>query len=237
MPVTAEIRSENAFVLRLTEVEAIWSLLGSAIGGVTAKVSCVDGIQREFESASDLAAYDNVASRSIHGLTIRARSEDRETSASMSFNSGFTHGVRLNIEGPEDLVIVVRDKLQPLIADLRPWYSLIARIDFFYVIWPLLVFMWMVLLGMADSSKPSKVLTFAEASRAAAIGLLFLVGVGGLVWGLNRLRERFFPDTFFALGRGVDRYHFDEKIRWVVIVGFVVNVVASLFVAFFVPAA
>ena len=103
--------------------------------------------------------------------------------------------------------------------------------------WPLLVFIWLVILAMSDTSKPSPALTYAEASRAAAAAILFLVGVGGLIWGLNRLRRRFFPNAVYAIGRGVERYELDERIRWVVIVGFVISVLASLLVAFMGPAA
>jgi hypothetical protein len=56
-------------------------------------------------------------------------------------------------------------------------------------------------------------------------------GVGGLIWVLNRVRARFFPATVFAIGQGKGRYELDDKVRWVVIVGVFVSVVASLFVA------
>ncbi|MEK6525535.1 MAG: hypothetical protein AABZ22_01545, partial [Nitrospirota bacterium] len=151
--------------------------------------------------------------------------------------SGFWDGISLSVDGPEDQVIVVRDKLNALFADMKPWYAVICRIDFFYVIWPLLVFMWLVIIAMSDSSKPSRALSFTEAIRAASIAIVFFVGVGGSVWGLNRLRRRFFPEAVFAIGRGAERYEFDEKIRWVVIIGFAVSVLASFLGAFMVPAA
>jgi len=237
MNASAGINLDQAFVVRPIDITTIWSILTQSVGQVTANAQCRDNMEREFQSAEQLNAYDNASSRAIRVLSIRARSKDREITASLNFGSSYSDRIRVSLDGPEDALIIIRDRLYALFADMKPWYGLICRIDFFYVIWPLLVFMSIMVLAMSDSPRPSRALSFGEALKATGIATIFFVGVGGAIWGLNRLRRRFFPEVVFAIGRGAERYDFDENIRWVVIIGFVLSVLASLLVSFVAPPA
>jgi uncharacterized membrane protein len=63
---------------------------------------------------------------------------------------------------------------------------------------------------------------------AFTVTVLALIGI--VIWGLYWLRKRFFPVATFAIGQGLTRHQHYEQIRWVVIVGFVISVLASIVV-------
>jgi hypothetical protein len=56
-------------------------------------------------------------------------------------------------------------------------------------------------------------------AKVLAVFIGTFVGAGIL----DSLRERCFPSAAFALGHGVHRYEIVEKVRWSVVVGFLVS--------------
>jgi hypothetical protein len=58
----------------------------------------------------------------------------------------------------------------------------------------------------------------------------------GFFFAISKLQDRFFPMGAFCIGQGIDRQAIDEKVRWVVLVGFLVSVFSSLVVYFMLPA-
>lgn len=224
-------------MLRAADAASIWAVLSDYVGPVGVTARCADDIEREFDSVDALTGYDNPLPRAIRSLSFRARSKDRETSASLRLGGGLSSTIDLDIEGPEPSVLNIRDRLSEVFGEIRPWYSPMSRVDFFFVVGAIFFFFVLVLTAMSGGAKSEKTLSFFQALRSATVVLGFLAGIGLVIWCLNRLRDRFFPVATFALGRGQERYEFDEKIRWVVIVGFLVSVFSSLVVAFLLPTA
>lgn len=106
----------------------------------------------------------------------------------------------------------------------------VTRLDGFQVVWGPVLFGYLVLAVMAGEAGPARPHTFSEA--LPIVGLL--IGVLGVLttatWGLNRLRDLYFPVATFAIGQGARRHQLRETIRWVVVVGFLVSLAASVFV-------
>ncbi len=129
-------------------------------------------------------------------------------------------------------MVHLKNALGEIFDGIKPWYSPLARIDFVHVVLGLLLFFVTVFIlivggqnGEPQSMEPGR------AILATALILAGFAGIGGIIWVLNRVRARFFPVTVCAIGQGQGRYHLDDKVRWVVIVGILVSMVASLFVA------
>jgi|SRR3990172_4862887 len=236
MSAGANIEISHAFVLTAVDAEKIWSMLAQSFDSVQASALCSDSIRREFTSADALIQYENPRSRAIRSLTYEARSDKPYARASIQFGGRYSSSVEMSISGPESSVLAIRDRLGEVLDGMRPWYSPISRVDFFYIVTGALFFAWLVFQGMSTGSASGKAMTFGQASTAAAVLIAFLFGVGMFIWALNRLRSRFFPVAAFAIGQGQGRFNFDEKLRWVVIVGFGVSVFASLVATFLLPA-
>ena len=81
-----------------------------------------------------------------------------------------------------------------------------------------------VAFGLVDSSDESS----GPTARSVAIAYTVLGGAVVVGWGLNKIRERLFPSITFAMGQGKRRHENLEKIRWGVVVAFVISLLAGL---------
>lgn len=229
MKVSAHDSIRQPFVLTVAEVSRIWDLLEGQVGPTEAHAACADGIDRTFSNYDALASYENSPPRAIQSVRFTARSPlDPGHHAVISFGEDFGRSIGLWLEGPELKVSHLRTVLRDLCEGIRPWYAWITRVDGFYLVWGVLSFGYLVLDLMVGERGPRHSRTGREAivivlSLVAAIGLL-----GTIIWGLNRLRSLYFPIATFALGQGMGRYELYEKVRWGILVGFVVSLAATL---------
>ena len=232
MPVSARFEAKQAFVLRSPQIRSIWTTIQQHIGPVEAEASCVDGIERTFASLDELLQYENPRTRAITKLSFQARSSDRSTRCRITFGGRYSATIEATASGLESSVTSWRTAMEEIIDGCRPWYSPIARVDFFTVVWALLMLSIVVVTPMVDFSKKNQPMEFSQALVNAAKVFLFMATVALTTVALNRLRQRFFPIATFVIGQGEARFAFEENIRWIVIMGFLVSTFASLVVAF-----
>lgn len=236
MQATAELSRNHAFVVTAAYVEKCWGLLAARIGPVDAVAHSVDNIQRPFDTAKKLAAYENTRDREIKRLALTARSDDHSKSARVTFG-GYVP-ITASIEGPELVVTRLRDDISDVLAGTKAWYSWIARVNAGYIGMALiLVVSLFANLVTPDQEGPFPGVGFAKAALAIGILLLMLGCFAGLAWLFNYVRLRFFPVASFALGQGVDRFDFAERVRWCVLVAFFVSVTASAIILMVWPTA
>lgn len=219
-------------MLHPTNIRSMWETLQKRIGAVQVEASCKDSIERTFASLDDLLLYENPRSRAIVRLTFSAHSEDRESRIKIRFGGRYGSSIEASMTGPEESVIRIKNELGEIFDGVRPWFASLARIDFTYVVGGAFVFWVIVLQIMVGDYKVSVPKRVIAAISAAAAITAFCAALIATIWGLNRLRQRYFPIATFALGQGEARYAVDEKIRWVVIVGFLVSMFASLVTAY-----
>jgi len=235
MHATASIRHRYAYILRPSHVQRIWGVLSEQIGTVSATASCSDHIERQFTSLDDLLGFENSRTRAIRSLYIRAASRESDSAAGVTIEADSWSTLSLRVEGEESLVQRIRDGISEVFDGMRAWYSAIARLDFFYVVFGFVGIAYMVLRSMVGGDTPSPAMKLSQAVWLT-LGLLgFIAALSFLVWFLNRIRQRFFPIATIALGQGIERYDFDDKVRWVVLVGFVVSVFASIVATLLLP--
>ncbi len=140
-------------------------------------------------------------------------------------------------------------RLDQWIGTIRPWYSRIATVDFFLLLFalPILayvaIFIWasMQLItevwsqGLSAPRPPSERTNLSAIIEMAFVSLWFLPLVLG--WPLNRLRTHFFPVAVFAVGFGENRHRRLVALHYFVfitvavatIVGLLVNWVSQAF--------
>jgi len=232
MSVLAKFEEKHAFVLCPKDVGRIWDILEKAFGPAKAEASCADGIQRTFTSLDQLASYENPRARAINSLTFRARDAKLDRRASITLGARYSSSIMVYIEGPEEVVVPAKNTLGEFFDGIKPWYSPVSRVDFFYLVLAVASFAFTVLNLMVNGgSGKAEPIEFGRATLVTAVVIAMLAGLAAFVWILNMLRTRFFPVVVFALGQGQGRYELDDKVRWAVIVGIAVSVVASLVVA------
>lgn len=232
MTVSARFEEKHAFVLSPRDAARLWGLLEETCGSANAEASCADGIQRTFATIDQLTGYENPRARAITSLTFSARDPEFARRASVTLGARYSSSIEVSIDGPEEVVVPAKNALGEVFDGIKPWYSPISRIDFFYFVSAVVFFAFTVLnLVVGGGSGESQPVEVGRAILVAGAVVAAFAGLAALIWILNRLRARFFPVAVFALGQGQSRYELDDKVRWVVIVGIAVSVVASLVVA------
>ena len=220
--------AQHAFVLEVEHVEKIWCLLEEQGMVVKATVDCSDGIVRHYEEKGSLASYENPKRAAISAVSFSGRIVEPFATAEIDLGARYSKSVSVSISGEETLVSSMRMSISDIVDGMKPWYSRIAVLDL-STIW-FSIFMVLLLLaqlmGSSGEAKPSIPFTKALSMVvvvAAVIGVVAFV-IGGVSW----LRNRYFPVATFALGQGASRHDHFERIRWAVIVAFVISLAASI---------
>jgi len=218
----------HAFVATSDDIKKFWSIFTSYGLVVTVAASCTDGLVRHFDSCESLLQYDNPTRAAITSLDISARLREPYTTAEISLGARYSAPISISLRGDEGAVSSMRTYVSDASDGMRAWYSAISRIDFFYIWFPVLVFLLMLGQVMSPSGVPHPATPLKKAVESLAFVGLVIGGIAAAIWSISLLRKRCFPVATFAIGQGLSRHKQKEQVRWVVVVGFVVGVGASL---------
>ena len=222
---------DDGIVCEAEDIRRLVTALTASVGSVSWEIECADGVSRSGSNIEELLAFDNPPDREIQRLIVRARSDDGRAIASVELG-GKVASVSASIDGPSELVQQFRTALEPQLFGLRAWYTRVARLDFISVVLFFFFVMWLtVTIGMAlgilaTNDEPGLPL------RGQAVAYTMIAGAIGAGWLLNRLRERIFPVATFEMGQGKRRHELLEKVRWGVVVAFIVSLVSGLLLVF-----
>jgi hypothetical protein len=227
----------HSFVLRPETVSTLWKSLHHRFSDVNATASCADSVERKFATAKSLLAYENTKAKRIVGLDLAVRSDDFKRTGHLRFSESVWGGgetIVLGLEGPELDMLRVKDEILEILDGIRPWYSLLSRIDFQYPVWgaAAVFYMLMVLRYGSAPSAPNPSIRLKDALLILFVVFGAFAGTIALPFWLNRLRRRVFPRATFSIGQGERRFELAEKFRWVVVVGLFVSVLAGLVTAY-----
>jgi len=228
----------HAFVATSEDVTKLWNTLEAAGMKVTATASCFDELVRHFDTCEPVIKYDNPQRAAFTAIEISARSREPFITAEISLGARYSAPISVSLRGDEDIVSSMRTTLTDVVAGMKPWYSRIATIHPLLVGMPIFGFVvfaglvQMIILLLNPENRPK--LPSISLVKALVLMTMFIVFIGAtlaLCWGIIALLNRFFPVATFAIGQGDARHQFNEKVRWVVIVGFLVSVIGSIVAA------
>ncbi|MSP41988.1 MAG: hypothetical protein EXR08_01255 [Alphaproteobacteria bacterium] len=246
MKVTAEREFDHAFVVIADDIKLVWAVLSEDIGTVTFEADCVDGIKRQFDSYEVLIEYQNASGKAFKSIDITARDEDGRASATLRLGTEYRYlaNIALIVRAEEELAQKTRSRISEIIVELKPWYSPFRKANHIYV--GLVIYVLLLNTSFIYTKdlavEALKSMTSSGVSRELLVVIfvfilsVFLALLYLLLWGLGKLVARFFPKSAFAIGRGLERYNFDERIRWGIFgvplslfTAFAVNFIRSLF--------
>lgn len=228
MRVQSKFEVPQAFVVKIEDLTKLWQCFEKSIGPPAATAQCADGLVRHFESLSELTGFENAERTKINSLELSARSREYRERAEVALGGKFLATISVTMEGEEDTISKLMLEVKDILYGMRPWYSRIARLDMFYVWFPIFLVVFLLLQIMAQGAPQPQPIPFSKALGVTGFVLVLIFVIGGIVWGSAKLRNRFFPLATFAIGQGLGRHQHQEQIRWVVIVGFLVGVAASI---------
>jgi hypothetical protein len=234
MRASCSLEIAQAFVLSEDAFKKLCKLLDERIGHLEIKADCTDQLTREFKDAADLAKYENTKGKDIVNLSISARSDNHDKRSDIKFSGKGIFGVCIDISADDGVLTRLRSDITDIVSGTRPWFSIIACVDFFFLGLGLFYMMCFALIGYAAiiALRLPKVPIEAADARMSAlvngIGMVFFIGFTAIVGGTYKLRNVVFPRSVFLLGQGKDRYRIIERFQWGVIIAFLVSFTAGI---------
>lgn len=215
-----------AIIIDEESISRIWKHVENFSKEASATVSCADGIERKFQNLDDLLHYENSIRAAVSTIEILGVTPER----SISVTIGRKHGVRaaLSIRGEEQEVTAIRAKVLDSFTGMRAWYSPIATLDL-WIVWfsIFMIFMLVIQLMLPGETQSRPERNFSEAVQALGKLVLFLAPVFAFIFGVSRLKTRYFPMVSVAIGQGARRHSTDEQVRWSVVIGLLVSLAGS----------
>jgi hypothetical protein len=234
MEASTDLSLKQAFVLKSEHIRRLLESLSTKVGNTSISAKCEDGINRNFDSLDHLLSYSNPPTSKIQSLSFRARSGDYKTSVRVIFANQIWGSIQFEVEGPEDFVISLRDDLTKTAAMTKAWYDRFARLDIFNLIFAIgitgvAILLLFIVIGIIGSDKLG---LHSNNARSQALGYLLGVGFTGSLLFLgtliSRFRTKLFPIGTFAWGDAAEKHEFLEKVRWTIVIGFIVSFLSGI---------
>lgn len=232
MEASIDLSIKQSFVLKPEHIKNIIELLNNNIGNTSISTYCEDGISRNYNSTDQLLSYSNPPNFGIQSLSLRARSDDFDKSARVVFASESWSSIQFAVEGPEDVVINLKDSFMKNISMTKSWYDRFVKLDIFGLMFVIGYSLWIMLLLCVAIWGPDTLKTDIYSPRASAFGSLIGIGaIGSLAFIgflVSKLRTKLFPMGTFAWGGAAEKHEFLEKVRWTIVIGFIVSFLSGL---------
>ena len=225
---------KGAYVIHLSELKKLWTLLADRVGTVTLEANCVDEVQRTFNDWEDVQSYENASSKRIAELTFSAQSPDFDKSVSIDLSPRVDYTVRVMIACPENELSSLREDILDILDGMkhRILSYIVGRDIFLVIMFALFVIgivnsLGRILLHETISGPETDVVTSIDSLILGFYAGVILVIIGYI---LVRLRAVLLPSIYFAIGQGESRYK-NWKSRWgiaLAVVSIIITVVVSV---------
>jgi hypothetical protein len=237
MKVSREDSLTQAFVLGGEDLENLRSRLETSVSKLSLEIKCKDSLKREFTTVQELVQFENSPPKEISALRVMGLSDDLKTHFWVRFENDSPRNIFLSIQADEAVAVLINDAIEETLSAIKPWYSVVARADLFWVLTavilgPSLLLMLAVAVGIIKID-PSQPFPFSAALPTLIRGSL--IGLVPLVLGvvLNRMKRSVFPMGVFTIGQGAKRHKDKEMVRTVIVVAFFVSLASSLIATLF----
>lgn len=218
---------EHPFVLTEADLNKIWKALEKDIGTVSAEINFTDSIERKVETFDDLISFENSMNKKINKIEIYGRSGTNDNRARVLFSDSRYRHIEISATGEDKAITSFGDSINEIIDGLKPWYAIISKLDFFYIIGFVCWIAFMLLDIMTPDVANDKTVELDQGIKIILTMLGIIAAIALSIWGLNRLRSVYFPFASFAVGQGLERHRVQENVRWGVVIAFIVSLSAS----------
>lgn len=233
MQISRRCRITTAFVLTWDDIQKIHKELSVDLPKISLNATSADGLTRSFEDLDELCSFRNAKKTEITELEFIARDSAFGQRCTMSFSSRRQSNVSFAVDATETTATRLNEFFEDLIESMRPWYSIVARINWENLLLGLIFMVTAILLTAA--------LIMGKIKEVAQNSFSGDLKIGGIISGLipwviaialNKTRDKFFPMGTFSIGDGTRRHNQLETIRTTVIVSFFISIAASCVMLF-----
>lgn len=222
MDAESSYESKQSFVVNVKSVEEIWALLESHGFEVEATLECSDGVFRKTKSITELTAYSNPPRARIKSLKFLGHKSSTSTYARVVVGGTNSVNVSFSVNGSITQVSEMREALVHTFDSIKPWYDMATKVDFLPLVALALIFFGIYTMFISHE-KSSVQISSSEALIMAVATSGMIVLSFALIWALNKLKRLVFPKSVFLIGNGALRDDVAEKVRWGVVVTFIVG--------------
>ena len=141
MHISRSDRQTSVFVLKWSDIERLIATISELLPVISISAACADRLDRAFENIDELKRFNNSKRAAITELSIIARDESRSQRFSISLNNDEQRNARISLEAEEAVAIKINDAYEDFLDSVRPWYSWIARADWYLVVFGI----WMLI--------------------------------------------------------------------------------------------
>lgn len=233
MDATYSTQINTAFAVTGEHLKRLCSLLAERIGPNKIELKSANDVSHTFDEIAKVLEWENPKGNAIINLRISARSKEFDKSATVEFRSEFLPGIKIDVSASDLVISRLRSDILDVLAGTRPWFSKLTRFDFVvagFLIIPIAALISLVLAGFGWF--PTREQTPEEKTQSQALAVLVGLGTVTVVLGggiaLNRFWSVIFPGATFLIGQGMQRHEHMEKVRWGVVIAFVVSLAAGL---------
>ena len=235
MDTSYAVELPQAFVVGEDELRKLTQILSDHIGILEIRADCANGVARTFQTLSELVVFENPQGKEIRRLHISARSDDFTKRATIDLSGSRWRGISLEFHARDDVMSRLRTEVLDIIEGMRPWYTVLYRVDFvsisfitYLLLWfgllIVVAFKWIRVEDSKETSTSSSAL--AQLVVCGVIAALFAMGIV-----LNRFRDTVFPRAVFLIGPRKARFQQLERFQWGVVIAFIVSFAAGVIIA------
>jgi hypothetical protein len=223
----------RAFIIDADRLSRLHDLPSTYVDDLHYRMESSDGISRQV-NLEELLDADNAAETQICEVYVSGGSYG-ERHVSLWFINRRTLPIAVNLSGPEPEVVDLDRRLTRLLAGTRPWYDWFSTVNVLpfalaLVLAALLIGLFFILTAIAQGLHGARESALSANLTTATLAMIVCLVPTVALLLLAAFQKRLFPVGTFAIGQGKQRHEFGEKLRWVVIIGFVVSAAASLLV-------
>lgn len=231
MKLSRSTAESHSFVVEEDVLRTICDNLSELFATICINVKCADKFDREFASVDELMKFANPLKSAIQELSIYARDADRKRSFRLSLANKHYANVYVSIEADNESAPALNSLADDAIESMRPWFSGIARVDWYWFIFQIWIIWWLAFFLLALVLHGDRQIIIGKAGSIGTYAILRGV-MAGLIpafagLGLNLVRNQYFPVGTFAIANGKARHDQNEIIRTVIIAGLAISVITS----------
>ena len=212
----------GAFAVHQTDLDKLHDLLESRVGEVTVLLACSDGVRRSPNSWADFQSYENSETKEIVDLSMSARSDDYSKSVDLDFSRDGIHPLRLKIACPDEEFTNLKEDIVDILEGTR--HKLLSRLFTFnyfkyFILTSMIIGTVFLIYGLFFVSYEGN---DAGISISLFNGISLVIYI--LFWGavlliaIAKLRQKYLPAVYFAVGQGEKRYE-NWRNRWLFAMG------------------
>ena len=232
------------FALTIDEIQSLYKALSFEHHRPKISADCSDDSKRTFDGIEEFLDYNNPNNRKITRLRISNRILHNEIGNSESFEIDFSSEsyllqrfgidrseIRLNLDGTDEKINALRDKILDMIDGSRPWYYFGARLNFLQLwigIWLFFIPISIIIAGryFQQDLEEDSVKTIVMELRRVVYSAFLAYVLGKLLF---KLRQHLFPSGVFLTGQQQKFEENRDKVRWRLIWFLVLSVGSVLF--------